>query len=103
MMMTQNVKTSLEKSEQDAKQQHENLSLELFTLCSKVESPTRDKYVDLSFYELDLIKNGLIFLADFIYKMSLKEKHRAQYYDSCNLKLIKIREKIKTIETYAMC
>ena len=99
IMMTENAKASMGVTEKYIKQYYETLSLELFTLCSKVKAPNMDKYIELSLHELKLMKNGLMFLADFTYQKSLRDKDKTQFYEKCNLKLIEIRKKINNIES----
>lgn len=101
LMMTENAKISMKGVKKDSKQHCESLSLELFTLSSKISVPNVGKYIELSIYELKLIKNALLLLAAFIYKKSLRktEKTKTQYYDNCNLQLIKVRDKISRIES----
>ncbi len=104
IMMTENAKISMEVTETKTKQRYESLSLELLTLCSKINLPDMGKYIELSVHELKLIKSALLLLAAFIYKKSLgkEEKNKMQYYDTCNLQLIKVRDKISRIESNKM-
>lgn len=101
IMMTENAKTSMETAKKDSKKHYETLSLELFTLCSKVKTPNMNKYIELSLHELRLMKNGLMFLADFIYQKSLRDRDqdKTRFYEKCNLKLIEIRKKINNMES----
>ena len=105
IMMTENAKVSMERGKKDIKQRCESLSLELFTLSSKISVPNIGKYIELSIYELKLIKNALLLLAAFIYQKSLgkTEETKIQYYDTCNLQLIKVRDKISRIESSKKC
>ena len=102
IMMIHNAKNSLEVKKEEARQCHENLSLELFALYSKIKLFDLSRYVQLSRHELKLMNSGLLFLADFTYQKSLEktEKHKAKYYEKCNLQFIKIREKINRVESY---
>ena len=101
IMMTENAKTSMEAAKKESRKPYETLSLELFTLCSKVKTPNMNKYIELSLYELRLMKNGLMFLADFIYQKSLRDRDQDKtlFYEKCNLKLIEIRKKINKMES----
>lgn len=105
IMMIENAKNSKEITEKKSQQRHESLGLELFTLFSKVKLLDIGKDTDLSVDELKLMKNGLMFLADYSYQKSLKttEKDNTQYYEKCNLQFIKIRSKINRMESYKMC
>ncbi|WP_367107403.1 hypothetical protein [uncultured Psychrobacter sp.] len=105
IMLIENAKSSKEVAEKQIKQQYENLSLELFTLFSKVTLLDIDQDTDLSTYDLKLMKNGLVFLADYVYQKSLEktEKDEIQYYENCNLQFIRIRSKINKMESYKLC
>ncbi|WP_367103158.1 hypothetical protein [uncultured Psychrobacter sp.] len=105
IMLIENAKSSKEVAEKQIKQQYENLSLELFTLFSKVTLLDIDQDTDLSTYDLKLMKNGLVFLADYVYQKSLEktEKDEIQYYENCYLQFIRIRSKINKMESYKLC
>lgn len=102
IMIIQNAKNSMEVKKEETKQNHEDLSLDLIVLYSKVKLYDLDKYIQLSLHELKLIKSSLLLLADFMYQKSLEktEKYKSQYYDNFNLQFIKIREKINRMESY---
>ncbi len=103
IMMIENAKNSNEVTEQKAQKQYEKFGLELFTLLSKIK--IFDKNIGLSVHELQLMKNGLMFLADYIYQKSLKKisKDKIKHYEECNLQFIKIRGKINRMEAYVGC
>lgn len=103
ILLTENAKNSIGVTGKEPKQHYEILSLKLFELCAKIKSFNINKYTKFSFDELTLIKNGLLFLANFTYQRSLKEKDNAQYYDAYNLQLIKIRSKINKMADCKMC
>ncbi len=102
IMIIQNAKNSMEVKKEETKQNHEDLSLDLIVLYSKVKLSDLNKHIQLSMHELKLIKSGLLFLAGFMYQKSLEktEKYKTLYYDNCNLQFIKIREKINRMESY---
>jgi len=103
IMLIENAKNSNEVTEKKTKQQYEIFGLELFTLLSKVKIFDTD--ADLSMHELQLMKHGLMFLADYVYQKSLKKigKDKIKYYEECNLQFIKIRGKINRMESYLVC
>lgn len=105
IMLIQNAKNSKEITEKQSQHQHESLGLELFALFSKVKRLDTDKDMDLSAHELKLMKNGLMFLADYTYQKSLQttESSKTQHYEKCNLQFINIRSKINRMESQKMC
>lgn len=104
VMMTKNIKTSVQSTEKLTERYYEDLNLWLFELSTKVRSPDMDKYVDLSFSELNMIKSSLTLLDDFTYQKSLEEKEqdKTQYYVNCKLEITQLREKINGIESFKM-
>ena len=98
IMMTEKAKNSMEATEIKAEQNHEELSLKLFELCLKIKS-LNDNHINLSPYELSLIKSGLMFLADFTYQQSLEDTDETQYYEDFDLQFVEIWKNIHNTES----
>ena len=104
IMITQNVKISVQSTDRLTEMYYKDLNTWLFELLSKVKSSNLDAYVDLSFNEINMIKSGLTLLDELTYGKSLEEteKDKAQSYADYKLKMTALREKISNIESYKM-
>lgn len=98
IMMTKKAKKSMEIREKEKERYHEELSLELFELCLKIKS-LDNEHINLSSHELDLVKSGLITLADFTYRQGLEKQEETPYCESFDLQFNGIWEKIHNNES----
>ncbi|ALF60897.1 MULTISPECIES: hypothetical protein [Psychrobacter] len=98
IMMTKKAKKSMELTEEKREHDYEEVSLELFELCLKIKSLSNE-YTNLSSHELDLIKSGLIILADCTYRQGLEKQDEALYYESFDLQFKEVWEKIHNNES----
>lgn len=98
IMMTKKAKKSMEVMEKEREPYHEELSLELFELCLKIKS-FDNEHINLSSHELDLVKSGLITLADFTYRQGLEKQDEAPYCENFDLQFKEVWEKIHNNES----